>query len=267
MATNIVNSLWIGAEAEKEAMRGGLLARLDALTGAACLPKNWMAMETTDGTRLVRADRQTIRASVDPALWPEQISQFEFAEGEQWTDKQIASMVGAVPVELVSEGERLAVRERDEALKALATTVDSMKVQQEIVVSQQRQIAACLPWEGATIRFVECDKGHGKLTANNWLPTECPHCRIAALEAELLHARMARDEWSDRDQLAQEVRLLRLALAAKDARIAQLKTRLASTPVAFEDPDAKPSPPPGFLRAIRTGNKAAAGLIGPNDKP
>lgn len=57
-------------------------------------------------------------------------------------------------------------------------------------------------------------------------------------------------------------------LAAKDERIAELNSQLASTPVAFEDPDAKPRPVPGFLRAIRTGNKAAGGLIGgPGDKP
>lgn len=39
-----------------------------------------------------------------------------------------------------------------------------------------------------------------------------------------------------------EIALLRQALAMKDARIAQLDTRLASIPVAFEDPDATPEP-------------------------
>ena len=41
---------------------------------------------------------------------------------------------------------------------------------------------------------------------------------------------------------AEEIRLLHLALAAKDARIGQLKSILASTPVAFEDPDEIPKP-------------------------
>lgn len=65
-----------------------------------------------------------------------------------------------------------------------------------------------------------------------------------------------------------EIAMLRQALAAKDARIAELKSVLASTPVAFEDPDAKPPPPPGFLRAIRQGNKATVGLVtGRGDMP
>lgn len=39
-----------------------------------------------------------------------------------------------------------------------------------------------------------------------------------------------------------EIALLHQALAMKDARIGELKSVLASTPVAFEDPDAKPEP-------------------------
>lgn len=67
---------------------------------------------------------------------------------------------------------------------------------------------------------------------------------------------------------ANEIALLRLALAAKDTRIAELKSILACTPVAFEDPDAKPAPVPGFLRAIRRGNKATVGLVtGRGDMP
>lgn len=41
---------------------------------------------------------------------------------------------------------------------------------------------------------------------------------------------------------ANEIALLRQALAMKDARISELKSVLASTPVAFEDPDAKLEP-------------------------
>lgn len=65
-----------------------------------------------------------------------------------------------------------------------------------------------------------------------------------------------------------QIAMLHQALAAKDARIAELKSVLASTPVAFEDPDAKPVPVPGFLRAIREGNKAVVGLTtGRGDMP
>jgi len=38
--------------------------------------------------------------------------------------------------------------------------------------------------QNCTIRFVECEKGHGILTATNWVQS-CPHCRNAALEAAL----------------------------------------------------------------------------------
>lgn len=65
-----------------------------------------------------------------------------------------------------------------------------------------------------------------------------------------------------------EIALLRQALAAKDARIGELKSVLACTPVAFEDPDAKPVPAPGFLTAIRRGNKAVIGMVtGRGDMP
>lgn len=65
-----------------------------------------------------------------------------------------------------------------------------------------------------------------------------------------------------------EIALLRQALAAKDARIGELKSVLACTPVAFEDPDAKPVPVPGFLAAIRRGNKAVIGMVtGRGDMP
>lgn len=39
-------------------------------------------------------------------------------------------------------------------------------------------------FDGCTIMFRECDKGHGWLTAANWLPFSCPTCRIAELDDE-----------------------------------------------------------------------------------
>lgn len=65
-----------------------------------------------------------------------------------------------------------------------------------------------------------------------------------------------------------EIVLLRQALAAKDARIAELKSVLACTPVAFDDPNGNPAPEPGFLRAIRVGNKQTVGMVtGRGDMP
>lgn len=32
-----------------------------------------------------------------------------------------------------------------------------------------------------TILFIECEKGHGRLTATNWVQHDCPQCEIEAL--------------------------------------------------------------------------------------
>ena len=51
-----------------------------------------------------------------------------------------------------------------------------------------KQLEAQLPetMQDCTIQFLQCDKGHGRLTAKNWAtPTGCHWCRIAELEAEL----------------------------------------------------------------------------------
>jgi hypothetical protein len=38
--------------------------------------------------------------------------------------------------------------------------------------------------ENCTIRFIQCEKGHGRLTATNWIDNGCPHCALdAAREA------------------------------------------------------------------------------------
>jgi len=51
-------------------------------------------------------------------------------------------------------------------------------------------LEAQLPAEmqNCTIRFMECEKGHGRLTATNWIAHGCQHCRIEALEAALREA-------------------------------------------------------------------------------
>lgn len=37
-----------------------------------------------------------------------------------------------------------------------------------------------------TIRFIECPVGHGRLHADNWVPTECPWCEIKALREKII---------------------------------------------------------------------------------
>ena len=52
------------------------------------------------------------------------------------------------------------------------------------------ELEAQLPDEmkNCTIVFKECEKGHGTLTATNWVQHECATCKIAELEAHLKHA-------------------------------------------------------------------------------
>ena len=49
------------------------------------------------------------------------------------------------------------------------------------VAKLEAQLPVQMP--DATIVFVECVHGHGRLTATNWVQYECPTCRIRALEA------------------------------------------------------------------------------------
>lgn len=39
-----------------------------------------------------------------------------------------------------------------------------------------------------TILFIKCEKGHGRLTATNWIDHGCQQCEIAALHARLERA-------------------------------------------------------------------------------
>ena len=47
-------------------------------------------------------------------------------------------------------------------------------------IVQQRQLPEGM--KHCIIQFLECDKGHGRLTATNWVPHFCPWCRIRELE-------------------------------------------------------------------------------------
>jgi hypothetical protein len=57
------------------------------------------------------------------------------------------------------------------------------------------EAANLLPLEmpGCKIELKECELGHGRLTATNWIDHGCPWCRIAALEADNKRLREALD--------------------------------------------------------------------------
>ena len=114
-----------------------------------------------------------------------------------------------------------AIRERDAAMASVA------------------ELKKQLPdgMEQCTITFHECGKGHGWLSATNWVQYPCPHCERDALKARvalLEGAQRADDErlraacktvWPDRDHdcdtpewLADEVLGLRARVAALEAK-------------------------------------------------
>jgi hypothetical protein len=57
----------------------------------------------------------------------------------------------------------------------------------EIANARISQLEAQLP-EGmklSIIRFKECEKGHGRLLADNWVDGGCPYCRIDSLKQDV----------------------------------------------------------------------------------
>lgn len=65
-----------------------------------------------------------------------------------------------------------------------------------------------------TIEFRECEKGHGRLTATNWVDNGCPYCRVTELEAIEAHyeslVRQNADLLTTSAKWAREVGALRL---------------------------------------------------------
>ena len=49
-----------------------------------------------------------------------------------------------------------------------------------------------------TIRLKECRKGHGWLTAKNWIQHGCPTCRAEAAEKQLEQVRGLADKWDNK---------------------------------------------------------------------
>ncbi|RLC85429.1 MAG: hypothetical protein DRJ03_11635 [Chloroflexi bacterium] len=54
--------------------------------------------------------------------------------------------------------------------------------------------------EECTILFIECEKGHGRLTATNWIDHGCSTCQLEKFEKEIaeLKERLGMvEEWSE----------------------------------------------------------------------
>ena len=67
-----------------------------------------------------------------------------------------------------------------------------------------------------TIQFLECEKGHGRLKADNWIDNGCHWCQIAeARNAALEEAAKVADEWGNLSQ-ADAIRALAKAKAVQN---------------------------------------------------
>jgi hypothetical protein len=59
------------------------------------------------------------------------------------------------------------------------------EVERMAVECEQLRLQLPKGMEHCTIRFIECEKGHGRLTATNWVEHGCYHCEIEALRSLL----------------------------------------------------------------------------------
>lgn len=273
---------------------------------------NFEPNEFAEGTgRLIRAkDGASILASTDNRLWEEQIHDFEFIDGEQWTTEQIAAMKPAIDLHRhLTINELLACFPGCACLRCARTAPFAMPLvytDTDRISRHRSPPAAEIPvipgmQEITRKQFLEIcgpdaelepgwaygtDNGGITITSRYTPPDEIPvtdemtkeadregFCmsnesyaaiyramrpldrssitmacanilgqRIAYLEAVVANMPTADSVKEMLDGKDAEIALLRQALAMKDARIGELKSVLASTPVAFEDPDAKPEP-------------------------
>jgi hypothetical protein len=110
-------------------------------------------------------------------------------------DEQLALASGAHDnLEMKYQAERLSVAQQDEEIARLrAQLPDGMK--------------------DCFIQFLECEKGHGRLTAANWVQRGCDTCRVAKLEAAItaIHHAFTGSAHGNRCKLAGEMNEIALA--------------------------------------------------------
>lgn len=78
---------------------------------------------------------------------------------------------------------------RADAQATVEAAISDRNKQQDISKALQQQVEALqaqLPAEmqSCTILFKECEKGHGRLTATNWIDYGCQTCVVEALQRE-----------------------------------------------------------------------------------
>ena len=91
-------------------------------------------------------------------------------------------------------------------LSTIRDLFDSFTEAAAALDAKDAQIAALraqLPkgMEHCAIRFLECEQGHGRLTATNWVPKECPWCQLNAARAVIDEIR----QWRQIDAIAEMI--------------------------------------------------------------
>lgn len=117
-------------------------------------------------------------------------------------ERAIAAYLAALPpgdeAGLVKRAREYAdmLRQQDAPCLMLEDTIDALEAKDATIARLQAQLPDGM--ESCTILFKECEKGHGWLTATNWIQHGCPHCALATEKARADKAERnleGRDKW------------------------------------------------------------------------
>lgn len=73
-----------------------------------------------------------------------------------------------------------------EKLDEIATLVRRKEFERLLLIDKNKRLKKQLPegMRGCTILFKECEEGHGRLTAANWVDHGCQQCEIERLQRQ-----------------------------------------------------------------------------------
>lgn len=116
----------------------------------------------------------------------------------------------ANPRTWVAEAQRLFAVKEDQCAR-----IDELQENSITDAGIIAELEARLPAEMShcSIRFVECEAGHGRLTASNWVDEGCNRCRIVGLEASVIDACRTTGErtaalFEERERIAKQAKVI-----------------------------------------------------------